>query len=56
MQETKLKLLKIKTRVKSSILDFLILRLTELIRQKTPVAYNQVQFSATNFEPMLMVV
>jgi predicted oxidoreductase len=26
---------------------------TELIRQKTKVSYNQVQFSATNFEPML---
>ncbi|WP_016989219.1 aldo/keto reductase family oxidoreductase [Flavobacterium sp. ACAM 123] len=26
---------------------------TELIRHKTEVAYNQVQFSATNFEPML---
>ncbi|TRX02187.1 aldo/keto reductase [Flavobacterium gawalongense] len=26
---------------------------TELIRQKTEITYNQVQFSATNFEPML---
>lgn len=26
---------------------------TELIRQKTEVLYNQVQFSATNFEPMV---
>lgn len=26
---------------------------TELIRQKTDISYNQVQFSATNFEPML---
>ena len=26
---------------------------TELIRQKTEVSYNQVQFSATNFEPMV---
>lgn len=26
---------------------------TELIRQKTPVSYNQIQFSATNTEPML---
>jgi len=26
---------------------------TELIRQKTAVSYNQIQFSATNFEPML---
>lgn len=26
---------------------------TELIRQKTEVLYNQVQFSATNFEPMI---
>ena len=25
---------------------------TELIRQKTEISYNQVQFSATNFEPM----
>ena len=26
---------------------------TELIRQKTEISYNQVQFSATNFEPMI---
>ncbi|AWA29116.1 aldo/keto reductase [Flavobacterium magnum] len=26
---------------------------TELIRQKTSVSYNQIQFSATHFEPML---
>jgi predicted oxidoreductase len=26
---------------------------TELVRQKTEISYNQVQFSATNFEPML---
>jgi predicted oxidoreductase len=26
---------------------------TELIRQKTEISYNQIQFSATNFEPML---
>ncbi|MFE3848275.1 aldo/keto reductase family oxidoreductase [Flavobacterium sp. LB3P45] len=26
---------------------------TELIRQKTAISYNQVQFSATNFQPML---
>lgn len=26
---------------------------TELLRQKTEISYNQVQFSATNFEPML---
>jgi predicted oxidoreductase len=26
---------------------------TELIRQKTKISYNQIQFSATNFEPML---
>jgi predicted oxidoreductase len=26
---------------------------TELIRQKTAVSYNQIQFSATNYEPML---
>nr|WP_199000227.1 aldo/keto reductase [Flavobacterium sp. ASV13] len=26
---------------------------TELIRQKTEVSYNQVQFSATNYEPMV---
>jgi len=25
---------------------------TELIRQKTEISYNQIQFSATNFEPM----
>jgi predicted oxidoreductase len=25
---------------------------TELIRQKTEISYNQLQFSATNFEPM----
>jgi predicted oxidoreductase len=29
---------------------------TELIRQKTEVSYNQVQFSATNFEPMVDVL
>ena len=26
---------------------------TELIRQKTEISYNQIQFSATNFEPMI---
>lgn len=26
---------------------------TELIRQKTEISYNQIQFSATNFEPMM---
>lgn len=26
---------------------------TELIRQKTEISYNQIQFSATNFDPML---
>ncbi|MFM2369836.1 MAG: hypothetical protein RL619_2149 [Bacteroidota bacterium] len=26
---------------------------TELVRQKTEISYNQVQFSATNFDPML---
>lgn len=26
---------------------------TELIRQKTDISYNQIQFSATNYEPML---
>jgi predicted oxidoreductase len=26
---------------------------TELVRQKTEISYNQVQFSATNFEPMI---
>ena len=26
---------------------------TELIRQKTEISYNQIQFSATNFEPMV---
>ena len=26
---------------------------TELIRQKTEITYNQIQFSATNFEPMV---
>jgi predicted oxidoreductase len=26
---------------------------TELIRQKTEISFNQIQFSATNFEPML---
>ncbi len=26
---------------------------TELLRQKTKISYNQIQFSATNFEPMI---
>ncbi|MBP7396107.1 MAG: aldo/keto reductase [Flavobacterium sp.] len=26
---------------------------TELIRQKTPISYNQIQFSATDYQPML---
>jgi predicted oxidoreductase len=26
---------------------------TDLIRQKTAVGYNQIQFSATTFEPMI---
>ncbi|HWR93706.1 MAG TPA: aldo/keto reductase [Flavobacterium sp.] len=39
------------------IIDFGLSNFTawqsELIRQKTEIGYNQVQFSATNFEPML---
>lgn len=27
---------------------------TELIRQKTPISYNQIQFSATDYQPMLV--
>jgi predicted oxidoreductase len=26
---------------------------TELIRQKTPISFNQIQFSATDYQPML---
>lgn len=48
-------ILKLKTEGK--IIDFGLSNFTssqtELIRQKTEITYNQVQFSATNFEPMV---
>ncbi|OYU80927.1 MAG: aldo/keto reductase [Flavobacterium sp. BFFFF1] len=46
-----------KLKSEGKILDFGLSNFTasqtELIRQKTTVSYNQVQFSATHFEPML---
>lgn len=46
-----------KLKVEGKIVDFGLSNFTssqtELIRQKTEVSYNQVQFSATNFEPMV---
>ncbi len=46
-----------KLKADGKILDFGVSNFTssqtELIRQKTEVDYNQIQFSATNFEPML---
>ncbi|MEZ7505663.1 aldo/keto reductase family oxidoreductase [Flavobacterium sp. Arc2] len=46
-----------KLKSEGKILDFGLSNFTssqtELIRQKTEVSYNQVQFSATNFEPMV---
>jgi predicted oxidoreductase len=46
-----------KLKEEGKILDFGVSNFTasqtELLRQKTAISYNQVQFSATNFEPML---
>jgi len=46
-----------KLKSEGKILDFGVSNFTasqtELIRQKTPISYNQVQFSATHFEPMV---
>mgnify|MGYP003646519025 CR=1 FL=1 len=46
-----------KLKSEGKILDFGLSNFTssqtELIRQKTEISYNQVQFSATNFEPMV---
>jgi predicted oxidoreductase len=46
-----------KAKIRRKIVDFGLSNFTnsqtELIRQKTEVSYNQVQFSATNFEPMV---
>lgn len=46
-----------KLKAEGKIIDFGLSNFTssqtELIRQKTEVSYNQVQFSATNFEPMV---
>lgn len=46
-----------KLKTEGKILDFGLSNFTasqtELIRQKTEVGYNQVQFSATNYEPMV---
>ncbi|OMQ12624.1 aldo/keto reductase family oxidoreductase [[Flexibacter] sp. ATCC 35103] len=46
-----------KLKAEGKIIDFGLSNFTssqtELIRQKTEVSYNQVQFSATNYEPMV---
>jgi predicted oxidoreductase len=46
-----------KLKSESKIIDFGVSNFTasqtELIRQKTEISYNQIQFSATHFEPML---
>lgn len=46
-----------KLKSEGKILDFGVSNFTtsqtELIRQRTPISYNQVQFSATDFQPML---
>lgn len=46
-----------KLKAEGKILDFGLSNFTasqtELIRQKTAISYNQVQFSATNYEPMV---
>ena len=46
-----------KLKTEGKILDFGLSNFTasqtELIRQKTVISYNQVQFSATNYEPMV---
>src|SRR3970040_630612 len=47
----------LKLKSDGKIIDFGVSNFTswqkELIRQKTEISYNQVQFSATNFEPMV---
>ncbi len=47
----------LKLKNEGKILDFGVSNFTvsqtELIRQKTEISYNQIQFSATHFEPML---
>lgn len=47
----------LKLKSDGKIIDFGLSNFTawqsELIRQKTEISYNQIQFSATNFEPML---
>lgn len=47
----------LKLKTEGKIIDFGLSNFTssqtELIRQKTEITYNQVQFSATNFEPMV---
>ena len=47
----------IKLKSEGKIIDFGVSNFTasqtELIRQKTEISYNQIQFSATHFEPML---
>ncbi|MBK0369563.1 aldo/keto reductase [Flavobacterium agrisoli] len=46
-----------KLQTEGKIIDFGLFNFsnsqTELIRQKIPVQYNQIQFSATNYEPMV---
>jgi predicted oxidoreductase len=46
-----------KLKLEGKIIDFGVSNFTasqtELIRQKTEISYNQIQFSATNFEPMV---
>jgi predicted oxidoreductase len=47
----------LKLKLDGKIIDFGLSNFTssqtELIRQKTEISYNQIQFSATNFEPMI---
>jgi predicted oxidoreductase len=47
----------LKLKTEGKIIDFGLSNFTssqtELIRQKTEISYNQIQFSATNFEPMV---
>lgn len=47
----------LKLKTEGKLLDFGVSNFTasqtELIRQKTAISYNQVQFSATNYEPMV---
>ena len=46
-----------KLKSEGKIIDFVVSNFTssqtELIRQKTPISYNQIQFSATDYQPML---